>query len=155
MKCIYCGYNESKVIDSRLGADGDSIRRRRECLECGKRFTTYETVENTPVMVIKNGGNRQPFDPVKIKRGLVKACEKRPVPMAEIDSLVADIVRRVNNALLQEVPSAQIGEMVMAGLKDLDEVAYLRFAAVYMQFKNIDCFQDFINNNKKGKTEIN
>jgi len=154
MKCIYCGQTESKVIDSRVGADGDSIRRRRECLECGKRFTTYETIENTPVMVIKNGGNRQAFDPAKIKRGMVKACEKRPVPMFKIDALVADIERKINNMLVQEIPSATVGEMVMAGLKELDDVAYVRFAAVYKQFKDLDSFQDFIARNKKDKNSL-
>ncbi|MDR3318654.1 MAG: transcriptional regulator NrdR [Clostridiales bacterium] len=149
MKCIYCGNTESKVIDSRANEESNSIRRRRECLECGRRFTTYETIESTPIMVIKNGGNRQPFNPAKIKLGLVKACEKRPVPMFKIDALVADIERTINNSLVQEVPSGSIGEMVMERLKTLDDVAYIRFAAVYKQFKDLDSFKNFIDESKK------
>lgn len=138
MKCMYCGSLDSKVVDSRLSEDGTSIRRRRECVGCGRRFTTYETVEYTPVMVIKKGGNRQAFDPNKIRAGLLKACEKRPVPMLEIERMVDNITKKVHNTLEQEITSAQIGEMVMEALKEVDEVAYVRFASVHRQFKDIN-----------------
>lgn len=138
MKCMYCGSLDSKVIDSRLSEDGTSIRRRRECTSCGKRFTTYETVEQTPIMVIKKGGNRQLFDPNKIRMGLLKACEKRPVPMVEIERMVSDIEKRVHNSLEQEITSNQIGVYVMDALKEVDEVAYVRFASVHRQFKDIN-----------------
>lgn len=140
MKCVFCGCLESKVIDSRSSEDGTTIRRRRECLKCGKRFTTYETVETTPVLVVKSGGNRQVFDPAKVKAGIIKACEKRPVPMQKIDELVDDIQKRVYNTLDQEITSKQIGEMVMDGLKDIDEVAYVRFASVYRSFTDTTSF---------------
>lgn len=140
MKCMYCGCLESKVIDSRSTEEGTMIRRRRECTECGKRFTTYETIETTPVLVVKTGGNRQAFDANKIKNGIIKACEKRPVPMYKIDKLVDDIQKQVYNSLEQEVSSKKIGELVMDGLKDIDEVAYVRFASVYRSFKDISAF---------------
>ena len=140
MKCPGCGCTESKVIDSRSTEEGTSIRRRRECVQCGRRFTTYETVETTPVLVVKTGGNRQAFDVNKIKNGIIKACEKRPVPMYKIDKLVEDIRKTVYNSLEQEISSKTIGEMVMNGLKDIDEVAYVRFASVYRQFKDISTF---------------
>ena len=140
MKCLFCGCTESKVIDSRSTEEGTSIRRRRECVQCGRRFTTYETVETTPVLVVKTGGNRQAFDVNKIKNGIIKACEKRPVPMYKIDKLVEDIRKTVYNSLEQEISSKVIGEMVMNGLKDIDEVAYVRFASVYRQFKDISTF---------------
>lgn len=144
MKCMYCGYTESKVVDSRSADDGNSIRRRRECLKCGKRFTTYETIENTPVLVIKNDGTRQPFDPGKIRNGIIKSCEKRPVAMHDIDKLVVDIEKKVYNTLEQEIASARIGEYVMDGLKELDQVAYIRFASVYRQFRDVTTFIEFI-----------
>ena len=131
MKCMYCGCTESKVIDSRSTDEDRAIRRRRECMQCGRRFTTYETIEMTPVLVVKNGGNRQTFDPGKVKNGIIKACEKRPVPMAKIDKLVEDIKKQVYNSLEQEISSKRIGEMVMDGLKKIDEVAYVRYASVY------------------------
>ncbi len=140
MKCMYCGSLESKVIDSRQSEDGTSIRRRRECMNCGKRFTTYETVETTPILVVKSDGTRQVFDPNKLKNGIIKACEKRPVPLWKIDALVEDIQKSIHNSLAQEVSAKQIGEMVMTGLKDIDEVAYVRFASVYRQFKDISTF---------------
>lgn len=140
MRCMYCGCQESKVIDSRTSDDGMTIRRRRECLKCGKRFTTYETIENTPVLVIKSSGNRQAFDPNKIKNGIIKSCEKRPVPIAAIDGLVDNITKQVYNSLEQEISSKKIGEMVMEGLKEIDEVAYVRFASVYRSFKDISTF---------------
>ena len=140
MKCMYCGCTESKVIDSRSTEEGTIIRRRRECVSCGRRFTTYETVEPTPVLVVKNGGNRQTYDPNKVKNGIIRACEKRPVPMYKIDKLVDEISKKVYNSLEQEITSKQIGEMVMDGLKDIDEVAYVRFASVYRSFKDISAF---------------
>lgn len=140
MKCIYCGNIDSKVIDSRSAEDGASIRRRRECTNCGKRFTTYETIEITPLLVVKGNGVRQAFSPTKIKNGIVKACEKRPVPMYKIDKIVEDIQKKLYNSLEQEVTTKQIGEMVMEALKDLDEVAYVRFASVYRQFADISAF---------------
>ncbi|MBQ9792745.1 MAG: transcriptional repressor NrdR [Clostridia bacterium] len=145
MKCIFCGHNDSKVIDSRSTDDTNSIRRRRECLKCGKRFTTYEMVESTPILVIKNDGSRQPFDPQKIKRGIIKACEKRPVTMMQIDELISDIEKQISNSLVQEVKSNKIGEMVMDRLKALDEISYVRFAAVYRKFKDITTFIKFLN----------
>ena len=140
MNCIYCGCIDSKVIDSRSAEDGASIRRRRECTNCGKRFTTYETIEITPLLVVKGNGVRQAFSPTKIKNGIVKACEKRPVPMYKIDKIVEDIQKKLYNSLEQEVTTKQIGEMVMEALKDLDEVAYVRFASVYRQFADISAF---------------
>lgn len=140
MRCMYCGCLESKVVDSRSNEDGTSIRRRRECMECGRRFTTYETIETTPVLVVKNGGNRQSFDANKIKNGIIRACEKRPVPMYKIDKLVDDITKQVYNTLDQEITSKKIGEMVMDGLKEIDDVAYVRFASVYRSFKDISAF---------------
>lgn len=138
MKCPFCNSLDSKVVDSRLNDDGTSIRRRRECVGCGKRYTTYEKIESTPVLVIKNNGNRQIFDISKIKNGIIKACEKRPVSMAKIDKLVSDIEKQVNNTLAQEISSKKVGDMVMNGLKALDEVAYVRYASVHRQFKDIN-----------------
>lgn len=138
MKCPFCNSLDSKVIDSRLSEDGTSIRRRRECVACGKRYTTYEKIESTPILVIKNNGTRQSFDITKIKKGIIKACEKRPVSMARIDKLVADIEKQINNTLAQEITSRKIGDLVMQGLKELDEVAYVRFASVHRQFKDIN-----------------
>jgi transcriptional repressor NrdR len=137
---MYCGCLDSKVIDSRANEDGTSIRRRRECIQCGKRFTTYENIETTPLMVVKASGARQAFSPVKLKSGIVKACEKRPVPMYVIDELVEDIQKRLYSTLEQEVTTTQIGEMVMEGLKEIDGVAYVRFASVYRQFTDISAF---------------
>lgn len=140
MKCMYCGHTDSKVIDSRPSDDGTAIRRRRECANCGKRFTTYETIETTPILVIKTDGNRQAFDANKLKNGIIKSCEKRPVPMWKIDELVENIQKSIYNSLEQEVSSKKIGEMVMEGLKEIDEVAYVRFASVYRSFKDISTF---------------
>ena len=142
MKCMYCGCVDSNVIDSRTSDDGTTIRRRRECLSCGKRFTTYETIENTPVLVVKSSGNRQAFDASKIKAGIIKSCEKRPVSMQKIDKLVDDITKQIYNSLDQEISSKEIGEMVMDGLKKIDEVAYVRFASVYRSFKDISTFME-------------
>ena len=150
MKCMFCGCIESKVVDSRSTEDGTIIRRRRECLQCGKRFTTYETVENTPILVVKSSGARQVFDPNKVKSGIIKACEKRPVSMAKIDALVESIQKKIYNSLAQEINSKEIGEMVMEGLKEIDEVAYVRFASVYRSFTDISSFmselQKMVNN---------
>lgn len=142
MKCRYCSSTESKVVDSRPTEDGTSIRRRRECINCGKRFTTYEKIEEIPIMVIKKDGTREPFDSEKILSGVRKACEKRPVFTADMELLVDNVVREVFNSLEQEVRSEAIGEMVMNRLKDLDEVAYVRFASVYRQFKDINTFMN-------------
>ncbi|MBR2322468.1 MAG: transcriptional repressor NrdR [Clostridia bacterium] len=150
MKCMYCGCIESKVIDSRSTDENTMIRRRRECIGCGRRFTTYETVETTPVLVIKNGGTREMFDAGKIKSGIIKACEKRPVPMFKIDNLVEDIQKQVYNSLDQEITSKEIGEMVMNGLKEIDEVAYVRFASVYRSFKDISTFMRELEKLSKG-----
>ena len=151
MKCMYCGGIESKVVDSRSAEDGTIIRRRRECLTCGKRFTTYETVETTPILVIKSSGARQAFDSQKLKNGIIKACEKRPVPMSKIDKLVEDIQKKIYNSLAQEVTSKELGEMVMAGLKEIDEVAYIRFASVYRSFTDITSFMAELESIVKNK----
>ncbi|MBR5251025.1 MAG: transcriptional repressor NrdR [Clostridia bacterium] len=140
MKCIYCGCAELKVIDSRPVEETNAIRRRRECTSCGKRFTTYETVEESQLLVVKNSGDRQIFDVNKLKNGIVKSCEKRPVSMEQINALVAQIQKRLNNSLEQEVTSKYIGELVMDGLKEIDEVAYIRFASVYRKFKDSTTF---------------
>ena len=145
MKCVYCGSEESKVIDSRACEDLNAIRRRRECLGCGRRFNTYETIEILPVMVVKSNGNRERFSTSKVKSGILKACEKRPVSMADIDKLVSEIEKKVYNGLDEEISSKTIGEYVMEGLKNLDEVSYIRFASVYKKFKDITTFFDFGN----------
>ena len=140
MKCPYCGFDESKVIDSR--PTEENIRRRRECLSCQKRFTTYEFVERMPVVVIKKDGSRQSFDKVKLINGIMRACEKRPVPMSDIEALADEIEQEAQRSMDREIPTSQIGEMVMSRLKDMDEVAYVRFASVYRQFKDINTFMD-------------
>lgn len=140
MRCLFCNCTESKVIDSRSTDDNKTIRRRRECLSCGRRFTTYETIEFSPILVVKADGNRQAFDIDKIKCGIIKACEKRPVPIEKIDALVDEITKKVYNSMEQEVSSKVIGELVMEGLKELDEVAYVRYASVYRSFKDINSF---------------
>jgi transcriptional repressor NrdR len=145
MKCIYCGCTDSKVIDSRATDESNSIRRRRECLKCGKRFTTYETIETTPLLVVKKDGSRQTFDPDKIKKGIIKACEKRPVSMSQIELIISDIEKYLSNSLAQEVKSSEIGELVMQKLKNLDEISYIRFACVYRKFEDITKLIDFLN----------
>lgn len=140
MKCPYCGNTEDKVVDSREGSEGDSVRRRRECLKCLRRFTTYEHVERAPLMVIKKDGRRQPFDRNKILAGLVRACEKRPVSMETLEKLVDDIERQIMRSHDKEVQSQNIGELVMEKLHNLDQVAYVRFASVYRQFRDINEF---------------
>ena len=145
MKCPYCGFQESKVIDSRHSEDSTSIRRRRECLSCQKRFTTYETVESLPIVVIKKDGSRQSFDRNKLINGMVRACEKRPVSLSAIESAVTEIEQIIQNSLEREVKTSYIGELVMERLKPLDEVAYVRFASVYRQFKDINSFMAELN----------
>lgn len=145
MKCPYCGYQESKVVDSRHSDDSTSIRRRRECLSCQKRFTTYETVESLPMIVIKKDNSRQSFDRNKVLNGMVKACEKRPVTMADLEQAADEIEQIIQNSLDREVSTEHIGELVMERLKPLDEVAYVRFASVYRQFKDINSFMAELN----------
>ena len=145
MKCPYCGYQESKVVDSRHSDDGVSIRRRRECLQCQRRFTTSETVESLPIVVVKKDGSRQSFDRNKILNGMLRACEKRPVSLAALETAALDIEQILQNSLEREVSTGQIGELVMERLKPLDEVAYVRFASVYRQFKDINSFMRELN----------
>ena len=140
MKCLYCNCTESKVIDSRAADDDRAIRRRRECIGCGRRFTTYETIEVTPVLVVKNNGTRESFNEEKIRNGIVKSCEKRPVSAVEIDSIVADISKDIYNSMESEISTKVIGEMVMDRLKKVDEVAYVRYASVYRSFKDLSSF---------------
>ena len=151
MKCPYCGYLESKVVDSRPADEGTSIRRRRECLACHKRFTTYETMESLPLMVIKKDGSRQSFDRGKVLSGLIRACEKRPVSYQTLEGLVSEIEQALQNQMDREISSARIGELVMERLKQLDEVAYVRFASVYREFKDIDTFMAELNDLLKNK----
>ena len=140
MKCPFCGYSESKVIDSRPADEGASIRRRRECLSCAKRFTTYETVESLPMVVVKKDGSRQSFDRRKVLGGMIRACEKRPVPLAELERIAEEIEQDLQNSMEREISTADIGEKVMDRLRNVDQVAYVRFASVYRQFKDIDTF---------------
>ena len=142
MKCPSCQYNETKVVDSRLNGDGTSIRRRRECLKCEKRFTTYEYVEHVPLMVVKRDSRRQPFDREKIIAGIVKACEKRPVSIDKIESVTAEIERIVQKKYDREVEAKDLGEIIMEKLSMLDEVAYVRFASVYRQFRDVNQFMN-------------
>ena len=142
MRCPFCGYSESRVIDSRPAEEGSSIRRRRECLSCQKRFTTYEIMEKLPIVVIKKDGSRQTFDKIKLLNGMLRACEKRPVPMADLQVAADEIKQELQNSLDKEVSSDRIGELVMLKLKNLDEVAYVRFASVYRQFRDINTFMD-------------
>lgn len=145
MRCPYCGYGESKVIDSRPAEEGATIRRRRECLSCSKRFTTYEIIERLPLLVIKRDGSRQSFDRMKIIGGVLKACEKRPVRMDELERIADEIEHELQGSLDREISSEHIGELIMDRLKDLDQVAYVRFASVYRQFKDINTFMDELN----------
>ncbi len=145
MKCPACGYPESKVLDSRPANEGSSIRRRRECLGCQKRFTTFETVENISFMVVKKDKTRESFDRMKIQSSMVRACEKRTVTMAQIENAVTEIEQQLMQSMKNEVTSTEIGELVMQKLKGLDEVAYIRFASVYRQFKDITTFRDELN----------
>ena len=145
MKCPYCGYSESKVIDSRPADENSSIRRRRECLSCGKRFTTYETVESLPMVVGKKDGSRHSFDRRKVLGGMIRACEKRPVPLAELEKIAEEIEQDLQNSMEREISTEAIGEKVMERLRNVDQVAYVRFASVYRQFKDIDTFMTELN----------
>ena len=142
MKCPFCACSESKVIDSRPTDEGERIRRRRECIACGKRFTTYEIIETVPISVVKKDKSREAFDRVKLFNGMLRACEKRPVSIAQIETVVTEIEQELQNSLDREVTSVRIGEMAMEKLKGLDEVAYVRFASVYRQFKDINTFME-------------
>ena len=142
MKCPYCGHTEDRVIDSRPTEENTAIRRRRECTRCLKRFTTYEKVESVPLMVIKKDKTRQAFDREKLLNGLLRACEKRPVSVDTLEKMVDEIEGQILNSLKREITTREIGEMVMARLKDVDEVAYVRFASVYRQFRDINTFMD-------------
>lgn len=142
MRCPFCGFSESKVIDSRPTDEGERIRRRRECTSCGKRFTTYEVIETVPIIVVKKDKSREAFDRTKLFNGLLRACEKRPVSLDTIEAIVDDIELTLQNSLDREVSATRIGELAMDKLKDTDEVAYVRFASVYRQFKDINTFMD-------------
>lgn len=140
MKCPFCAFPESKVIDSRAIEDNSAIRRRRECLACGKRYTTFEKVEDIPILVVKKDSSRETFDKNKIIVGLIRACQKRPISRSEIEEMATDIERKISNRMISEISSEEIGEMVMKKLRDEDEVAYVRFASVYRQFEDINTF---------------
>ena len=145
MKCPFCNYEESKVIDSRPTDEGEKIRRRRECIACGKRFTTYEIIESLPIIVIKKDKSRETFSREKLLNGLMRASEKRPISIDTLEKLILDIEMKIQNSLDREVKSEKIGELVMERLKEIDEVAYVRFASVYRQFKDINTFMDELN----------
>jgi transcriptional repressor NrdR len=153
MRCSFCGYKEDKVVDSRSIQEERAIRRRRECLKCGKRFTTYEYIEEPSLMVIKKDGRRQPFDRKKILSGIIKACEKRPVSMDKMEEIVIQVERVLQKKPAREVASTRIGELVMERLKGLDDVAYVRFASVYRQFRDVEQFmvelKDMLNKEKR------
>ena len=151
MKCPFCGFDDSKVVDSRPTDEGTSIRRRRECLKCLKRFTTYETVERMPLMLVKRDGTRQAYDRQKLLGGLIKACEKRPVSLPQLEQIVDTVEQRVVGSLESEGSSKVIGELVMEQLRQIDEVAYVRFASVYRQFKDINTFMEELNTLLKDK----
>jgi len=151
MRCIFCGHLESKVNDSRSTEDGSAIRRRRECLECGKRFTTYEKVESIPLIVVKKDKTRQQFDRDKLLNGLLRACEKRPVSLEQLEKVIDEVEANIHNSLEREVSSGQIGELVTHKLKLIDEVAYVRFASVYRQFKDVNSFMDELKSLLKEK----
>ena len=142
MKCPFCGFLESKVIDSRPAEEGSTSRRRRECLACQKRFTTYEIIEHLPLVVVKRDGSRQTFDRVKLINGMVRACEKRPVSLAQLEKIADEIEQELQSALEREISTVDIGEMVMRRIKEVDEVAYVRFASVYRSFKDINTFME-------------
>ena len=150
MKCPYCGFIESKVVDSRPAEEGSSIRRRRECLQCARRFNTFETVEYLPIVVVKKDGSRQSFDRSKILNGMIRACEKRPVPFETLERASEEIEQALQNSLEREVSTGRIGELVMEKLRPVDEVAYVRFASVYRQFKDIDTFMSELNKLRAG-----
>lgn len=151
MNCPYCSHYETKVVDSRPTDEGQAIRRRRECLNCKKRFTTYEKVEEIPIVIVKKDGNRESFNRNKVINGLIRACEKRPVSMQIIEKTVDEIERHLHNSMEKEIPSEYIGELVMNSLKEIDDVAYVRFASVYRHFKDINTFMDELNKLLKEK----
>jgi transcriptional repressor NrdR len=151
MKCPFCNHSESKVIDSRESKKGLSIRRRRECISCKKRFTTYEKIEEIPYMVVKKDGSRQPFDSQKLLRGLLKACEKRPIPVRKLEEIVEEIENKVQERPDKEIKASEIGQFVMDKLKELDKVAYVRFASVYREFKDVVEFKHELENLLKEK----
>lgn len=144
MKCPFCSFEESKVIDSRPTDENERIRRRRECLQCGKRFTTYEIIEDVPIIVIKKDKSREVFDRNKILKGMLRACEKRSVTVAELESAISEIETTLQSAVDREVTSANIGELIMEKLKEIDEVAYVRFASVYKEFNSAEAFKEYI-----------
>ena len=144
MKCCYCGSVDNKVTDSRFLEEQNSIRRRRECIDCGKRFTTYEQIETTPILVIKKNGDREAFRLEKVKNGIIKSCEKRPVSMADIERVSLEIEKKIMATDEREIESKKVGEFVMDALKELDQVAYVRFASVYKQFEDFSTFQEFV-----------
>lgn len=157
MRCPVCNYEETKVVDSRLSGEGTSIRRRRECLKCEKRFTTYEYIEQVPLMVVKRDGRRQPFDRKRIIAGLMKACEKRPVSVDKMEEMTGEIERAIQREFDREVESKKIGEHIMERLAGLDEVAYVRFASVYRQFRDVNQFMNELKSmldKEKGKTGV-
>ena len=158
MKCLYCGYKEDKVVDSRATAEESAIRRRRECLKCGKRFTTYEYIEEVSLMVIKKDSRREPFDRKKVLSGIIKACEKRPISMEKMEEIVVQIERAIQKKSDREVSCSRIGELVMEKLKVLDDVAYVRFASVYRQFKDVGQFmvelKDILNKEKHERKSV-
>ncbi|MDO4733436.1 MAG: transcriptional regulator NrdR [Bacillota bacterium] len=153
MRCMFCGHDDSKVLDSRPVDEGRSIRRRRECLSCGKRFTTYERVEELPLVVVKNDGSRELFDPNKILNGLLRACDKRAIPTSILENVVADVERELSNNLEREVSSKTIGELVIKRLRSIDQVAYVRFASVYRKFEDVSTFIDEIRALQKDSKE--
>ena len=153
MRCPFCAHPESKVIDSRPADEGASIRRRRECLACHKRFTTYETMESLPLMVVKKDGSRQSFDRNKVMNGLIRACEKRPVSFSTMEEIVNEIEQTLQNEMEREVSSAEIGELVMERLKKVDEVSYVRFASVYREFKDIATFKEELDRMMKARRD--
>jgi len=151
MKCPFCDHEESKVIDSRESKKGLSIRRRRECLSCKRRFTTYEKIEEIPYMVVKKDGTRQPFDSQKLLRGLLKACEKRPIPVSQVEEIVEEIESRLHERADKEIKASEIGQLVMDRLKELDKVAYVRFASVYREFRDVMEFKQELESLLKEK----
>ena len=151
MKCPYCGYKESKVVDSRPADEGSSIRRRRECLACEKRFTTYETMESLPMVVIKKDGSRQSFDRNKVLSSMLRACEKRTVPLAKLEQMTDEIEQSLQNSLEREITTDMVGEQVMEKLREVDEVAYVRFASVFREFKTLEDFENILKEQKSKK----
>jgi len=155
MKCPFCEFADTKVVDSRPTDEGQVIRRRRECEQCGRRFTTYEKIEEIPLIVVKKDGSRQTFDRSKVMRGIIKACEKRPVPMDDIEKIVSDVEKGLSNLMLKEMDSSIIGEYVMEHLREIDHIAYVRFASVYREFTDLESFrvevEKLLDEGKKGK----